>query len=113
MLLEDAPKSTKPVRASEPHFKVFDEFREASYAKRYDILLTKLVREELYDSACFLLSPEEGGLDGACSEPNPELSFRNFIASLIGHASAIARMHPAPADSVQPETLAETKPAVD
>ena len=109
MLLEDAPKSTRPVRAAEPHFKVFDEFREASYAQRYDVLLTKLVREELYDSACFLLSPETGGLDGASREPNPELSFKNFIASLVGHASAIARMHPVPADSVQPETLAETR----
>ena len=45
MLLEEAKGSLSPVRAREPHFKVFPEFRDASYAKRYEILLTKLVRE--------------------------------------------------------------------
>jgi hypothetical protein len=109
MLLEDAPKSTKPVKPVQPHFKVFPEFIGASYAKRYDILLTKLVRQELYDAACFLLSPQVGGHEGEYKEPNPELSFRLFIASLVGHASAIARMSPAPADSAQPETLTETQ----
>jgi hypothetical protein len=109
MLLEEAPKSTRPVKAVEPHFKVFPEFAKASYANRYDILLTKLVREELYDAACFLLSPQEGGLDGECREPNPELSFRNFIASLVGRASAIAAMHPTPAGSAQPATVADTQ----
>ena len=38
MLLEEAPGSLAPVRAREPHFKVFPEFREASYAQRYEIL---------------------------------------------------------------------------
>src|SRR5579875_2654973 len=49
MLLEHALGSVSPVRAQEPHFKVFPEFRSASYARRYEILLTKLVRERLYD----------------------------------------------------------------
>ena len=49
MLLEQAPRSTAPVRAREPHFKVFPEFKNATYAKRYEILLTKLLRERLYD----------------------------------------------------------------
>jgi len=44
MLLEETRRSMNPVRAREPHFKVFPEFKEASYAKRYEILLTKLVR---------------------------------------------------------------------
>ncbi|MGA9593622.1 MAG: PaeR7I family type II restriction endonuclease, partial [Candidatus Acidiferrales bacterium] len=33
MLLQDAPGSSRPVRAQEPHFKVFPEFKSASYAK--------------------------------------------------------------------------------
>ena len=95
MILEDAPKSNRPVRVREPHFRVFPEFRGASYAERYNQLLTKLVRERLYDSACFLLSPaEEGPATGAYREPNPELGFANFVASLLGHATAIARMQP-------------------
>src|SRR5580698_1746341 len=72
MLLEEAPDSLRPVRAREPHFKVFPEFKEASYAKRYEILLTKLVRERLYDSACFLLSDRVNGLAGKYKEPAPE-----------------------------------------
>jgi hypothetical protein len=94
MLLEDAPGSNSPVRVKEPHFKVFPEFRDASYAKRYELLLTKLVRSRLYDAGCFLLSSREGGLRGEYQEPNPELSFHNFVASLMGRAIAVARTQP-------------------
>jgi hypothetical protein len=66
MLLEEAPGSMTPVRAREPHFKVFPEFKESSYAKRYEILLTKLVRERLYDAACFLLSDAVNGPLAGC-----------------------------------------------
>jgi hypothetical protein len=90
MLLEDAPDSTTAVAVAEPHFKVFNEFRGASYARRYEILLQKLVRENLYDSACFLLSSRLGGPKGEYSEPNPELNFRNFAASLTARAIAHA-----------------------
>ncbi len=92
MLLEEAPGSMRPVRAQEPHFKVFPEFKAASYAKRYEILLTKLVRERLYDSACFLLSDAKRGADGYYKEPAAELSFEKFFASLLGRATAIAKV---------------------
>ena len=88
MLLEEAPDSTRPVRAQEPHFKVFEEFKSASYAKQYEILLTKLVRERLYDSACFLMSSRDSGPSGQYREPAPELSFENFITSLMARAIA-------------------------
>lgn len=88
MLLEDSPGAVRPVRASEPHFPVFPEFRAASYAKRYEILLTKMVRERLYDSACLLLTATRQGTDGHYREPSPELSFQNFIASLLAKSSA-------------------------
>jgi hypothetical protein len=42
MLLEDAPGSTRPVKVSEPFFRVFEEFRKVSYAERYEILCKKL-----------------------------------------------------------------------
>jgi len=90
-LLEESPKSLAPVRVKEPHFKVFEEFREASYAKRYEILLTKLLRERLYDGACLLLSTRQGGLRGECREPNEELSFGGFAAALLANAMAFAR----------------------
>jgi hypothetical protein len=91
MLLEEALGSMRPVKAQEPHFKVFPEFKEASYAKRYEILLTKLVRERLYDSACFLLSDAKNGPRGNYKEPAPELSFENFMASLLARAISVAR----------------------
>jgi hypothetical protein len=88
MLLEDAPGSTHPVKAQEPHFKVFDEFKSASYAKRYEILLTKLMRERLYDATCFLMSNSLDGASGGYKEPLSELSFEKFISSLLAKAIA-------------------------
>ncbi len=91
MLLEEAPGSTRPVKAREPHFKVFPEFKDASYGRRYEILLTKLVRERLYDSASFLLSDAKNGPRGYYREPVPELGFENFIASLLARAISVAK----------------------
>ena len=80
-----------PVANREPHFAVFLEFKDSSYARRYEILLTKLVRERLYDAACFLLSDAANGHKGNYREPAPELSFENFSRSLIGHVMAAAK----------------------
>jgi len=90
MLLEEAAGSTGPVRNREPHFKVFPEFKDSSYAKRYQVLLTKLVRERLYDAACFLMSDGERGRKGHYREPDPELNFQKFAASLVGRAVALS-----------------------
>jgi len=94
MLLEDAPGSTTPVRIKEPHFKVFAEFKHASYAERYNQLLTKLVRSRLYDAACFLLSSREGGIKGKYREMNAELGFHTFVTSMLARAIAVARTQP-------------------
>jgi hypothetical protein len=91
MLLEEAPRSTSPVAVAEPHFPVFPEFQGASYAKRYELFCLKLVRERLYDAACFILSDRVGGLEGRYREPLPELSFANFVASLAGRAASFAK----------------------
>ncbi len=92
MLLEEVPGSTSPIRAREPHFKVFPEFRNASYAQRYEILLTKLVRARLYDAACLLLSDPKNGQAGKYREPSEELSFVNFMSALLAKAIAISRI---------------------
>jgi hypothetical protein len=91
MLLEDATGSTRPVSVAEPHFPVFEEFRDASYAKRYEILLTKMVRERHYDAASLILSPSDAGRNGAFSEPCAELTFANFAESLVARAIAYSR----------------------
>ncbi len=92
MLLEEAPASTRPIAVAEPHFPVFEEFRESSYAKRYELLLTKMVRERLYDAATLILSPRRAGRNGAFSEPCPELSFAGFAESLLARAIAYSRI---------------------
>jgi hypothetical protein len=84
MLLEDCPGSTKPVRVDEPHFKVFPEFRGASYAQRYELLLRRLVREKLFDSSAFLMATEESGCEGIYTEPSADdLGMRQFLAGLV------------------------------
>lgn len=57
MLLEECDASMRAVRCEEPHFPVFDEFRDASYARRYQILCERLVERQLYSAACLLLTP--------------------------------------------------------
>jgi hypothetical protein len=91
MLLEEAPGATSAVSAREPHYKVFEEFKAASYARRYELLLTKLVRERLYDATCFLMSNSSKGLTGKYTEPAPELSFANFVSSMLAKAIAVKK----------------------
>ncbi len=83
MLLEDCEKSRSAVRVAEPHFKVFKEFRGASYGDRYSHLLEKLLRDRLYDGACLLLSDDSAARTGAYAEPNSELTFAGFIDPLV------------------------------
>lgn len=90
-ILEDCPKSNSPVSVKEPHFPVFPEFREASYARRYEMFLTKLLRERLYDGVSLLLTTKDGGLRGEYRSPNDELAFKTFAASLLGHAIAYCK----------------------
>ncbi len=94
MLLEEAEQSLSPVGVYEQHFNVFKEFKNASYAKRYELFFQKLLRERLYDATCFLMSERESGLRGEFREPSSELSFKNFMASLIGHITGYLKMNP-------------------
>jgi len=95
MILEEHEKSLSPVRVAEPHFSVFPEFSDITYARRYDLFCTRLVRERLYDAACLLLSPQREGLRGGFNEPNSDLSFLNFVTSLQGRIrTAVLRRRP-------------------
>jgi hypothetical protein len=91
MLLEETEGSLRPVRTVEPHFKVFPDFKDASYARRYELLCLRLVRERLYNAACLVLSDRTGGVKGFYKEPNPEIGFRFFVNSLTAHAIAFAK----------------------
>ncbi len=89
MLLEDCEPSRSPVKVMEPHFSVFREFKTASYRDRYAILIEKLLRDRLYDGACFLLSNAASSISGDYVEPHPELTFAKFVTPLLARVGAI------------------------
>jgi len=92
MMLENCDRSQAPVIVREPHFKVFKEFQNASYKRRYEVLVEKLLRERLYDGACFMLSTPEAAKSGQYEEPHEELTFARLVEPLVAHCrSAIDR----------------------
>ena len=90
MLLEECEKSTSKLRVQEPHFKVFDEWRDASYVRRYELFCEKLIRRRLYNAACLITSNKQDGPSGRYREPSGEVGFRAFASSLIGQAVAFS-----------------------
>jgi len=92
-MLQDSPGSSEPTkRINLEPYPVDETFQELSYAKRYEEVCLRLVRERLYDSACFFTSNSVGGLSGKFSQPNPELAIQNFAVSLHARASAFAQV---------------------
>lgn len=85
-LLEDCPASRRPVRSAEPHFPVFPEFRDASYARRMELFCLKLVRERQYSGSCFLLADSSRASERPnYVEPALELSAERFLGELVRH----------------------------
>ncbi|MDH4163459.1 MAG: PaeR7I family type II restriction endonuclease [Nitrospirota bacterium] len=92
LLLEDAPASRAPVRNVSPHFRLFPEFRETSYAERYDHLCWKLMAENLYSSAAVIVSPRSASKSGSYSEMSELTGLKSFVTTLAGHIAAEAAM---------------------
>lgn len=92
-MLEEDPKSVRPTKevVLSP-FDVDKQFQRRSYAKRYELVCERLVRERLYDAACFFTSDASLGAKGTFSQPNPELDIRNFAISLHARAAAFANL---------------------
>lgn len=92
-MLEEHEKSLRPTRRINlKPFKVDEAFQQLSYAKRYELVCERLVRERFYDAACFFTSNAKGGLRGAYAQPSQELSIKNFAISLHARAAAFAQM---------------------
>lgn len=90
MLVEDAPASRAVVRDCSPHFQVFEEFKNASYLKRYDILCQRLVQEQLYTTASLITSPRNASQTGELSSMSDMTGIKTFVTSLAGHVAAEA-----------------------
>jgi hypothetical protein len=86
-LLEEAPKSIKPVRVREPYFPVDEIFRDASYKQRYEILCKRLLLERLYDAVCFVTASADDGLP--IHQPDPGLSFDAFARAIRARAASL------------------------
>jgi hypothetical protein len=99
-LLEDCQEVHATICLEEPHFTVDEVFvaqpprtqrklnRElrsgVGYAKRYEILLQRLLREKKYDSACLTLTTRD--VPTSISFPNQNLSAHQFVSRLEGFA---------------------------
>lgn len=79
MLLEETEESTKPTKSTATHYKVFPEFVDSSYSRKYQILCEKLVMEKMYSAACLILSNREQGIEGRYNTPTDSLSPRSFF----------------------------------
>ena len=90
ILVEDAPGSKSPVHNVSPHFPLFQEFNNASYADRYHILCRKLVQEQLYTAASVVLSPRSAGNTGTYSELGELTGVKTFVTRLAGHVASEA-----------------------
>ena len=87
-MLEDCQASNRPVKVREPHFKVFPEFVDASYMKRYELFCRKLILERHYTSSSFITSASDNGTEGVYNVPADDLSFKTFARALVSHVGA-------------------------
>jgi hypothetical protein len=92
-MLEDAPGSTRArKRIDLEPFAVDAAFQEKSYVQNYEETCKRLVRELLYDAACFFVSSATSGKDGIYRQPSLELGIKNFAISLHARAAAFAKL---------------------
>ncbi len=85
MLMEDSVASMQTVSVRQPHFKVFPEFRGASYAMRYQILCERMVARQLYGAAALVLSdPKIGAATGEHRALSDATSLRTLFAEFSG-----------------------------
>jgi hypothetical protein len=87
-MLEDCDASQRPVKVREPHFEVFPEFVDASYATRYELFCRKLVLERHYSASALVTSRRDTGLDGVYNEPAADLTASSFLRRLVAQVLA-------------------------
>lgn len=90
MVVEDAPKSRRPVIDRSHHFDVFPEFEGAGYLRRYDLLCQRLVKEQLYSAASVIATPRTASRTGAYENLSELTSLDTFVTSFAAHIAAAA-----------------------
>ena len=89
ILVEDDPKSRRPVKVEEPHFDVFPEFKGKSYLQRYDLLCQRLVSEQLYTATALMASKASAKRTGSFESISWASEMDRFLASLSGHLTGL------------------------
>lgn len=90
IMVEDAPQSRSPVQDSSPHFSVFEEFKGASYLKRYDLLCQRLVQEQLYTTATVIAAERSAVESGKYSQLSSMTGLKSFVTAFAGHIAVEA-----------------------
>jgi hypothetical protein len=91
LVLEEEPVGVKPPQVKEPFFKVDPQFYGASYGKRCELLLRRLVGARLYDGACLATVSRNPKLP--IHEP-ADLSFGRFVDAIKRHAEGLLSGEP-------------------
>ena len=90
-LLEDCEETRRPRKLDSTHFPVLEEFRSASFAERYELLLRRMVAERHYSAACLLMSAAaDAGDERNYSEPAADLGVSAFVEGLLRRCCPLA-----------------------
>jgi restriction endonuclease XhoI-like protein len=87
LLLEEA-KSTRGTRTPTAHFPVDPVLLSAPYARRYEELCRRLVKDKVYSGACFILFKRPTRRTTLYSEPS-DLTFSRFAEALVSHVKKV------------------------
>jgi len=90
VLLGDQRDIDDPVSVNERFFPVDEEFREASYRERWEILCKRLVEKRLYDASCLIVATDDPS--EPIRETEPDLSFEQFAAKIRERARALSAL---------------------
>jgi hypothetical protein len=89
-VFERSKATLRPVRDKAPAlFGADPDFEDSSYAARYQLLCQRLVRDGVYDAACFVSTLKN---EGICDEPVPELSTESFTNAIADRVALIEKI---------------------
>jgi hypothetical protein len=85
-VIEDLDDAKAPKSVVETHFKVDPEFNGASYERRMELYLRRLVIKRLYDAAWFAVGNPE---TKTVREPADDLTWSKFEAAIRGRVALV------------------------
>lgn len=96
-MIFDPTTAGNPVRRGALNFPLDPAFNDATYTKRYQVLVNRLMQERVYNFASVILTKPNDGPRGVYQDLDPNASFKQFLASLAGHvAGHLAGTKPRP-----------------